>query len=362
MKKKTTQIIGTIFLLGLFVLNLFPTIVFAASRDCDGNALIYCGTLSKSELTSKLNNGTGKENQSSAELKALFGRFGFDMADINQLRDGRVTRSNTVYVGNTAVAHNVYTFGRHNISGSTRVDDISYPIYRRHPSVSFLSSSIDAFVYTNFDGSMAYAILKSCGNIVQGVGKRTPPPETLTKVSINILKFDDANRNALQDESEVALSGWQFRVSGAGVLQTVTTDNEGRASINDLPEGIYVVTEVGKPGWTSTTGLTKSQLVNANATTQQFVFGNVKDTTPPGPGGETLVLPIALPSSGLAENIAILVAGIMAVVLLAYFGTRVYLARTLRGYHSPTDPRKLIKELRKRTAERKNGPKVDSPD
>lgn len=356
MNKKFIHKVITLIFGSLLLLNAFSvSTVYAAARDCDTNALIYCGTLSKTELKNKLNNGTGKQYQSSTELKALFGKWGFGMADIDKLQDGRVNTLNQVFIGNTIVAYNVYTYGRHDIAGSTKVADISYPIYKRHPQVSFLSSSIDAYVYTNYDGSMAYAILKSCGNIVQGVGKKTPPPPppttTAKKISINIQKFEDLNKNGVQDTDEKFLPDWQFRVSGSGVLKNAITDQNGQVTITDLAEGIYVVTEVGQTGWTSTTGLTMSHLVTADPNTQTFVFGNVKIisvTGGGGGGGEVLLLP----STGLVENIAITVAIVLAFALLAYFGTRAYLRRSLAGYVPPTDPRKLVKELRKRTKER----------
>jgi hypothetical protein len=346
----------TIIFGSLLLLNTVPvSTAYAAARDCDGNALVYCGTTTKSELRSKLTNGTGKQYQSSAELKALFGKWGFDMADIDKLQEGKVNNKNQAFVGNTIVAYNVYTYGRHDIAGSTRVADISYPIYKRHPAVSFLSSSIDAYVYVNYDGSMAYAILKSCGNIVQGVGKRTapvPPPTPATptpdKVSVIIQKFEDLNSNGIQDGEEKFLSGWNFRVSGAGVLRSVTTDANGQVTVTDLDQGIYVVTEVGQTGWTSTTGLTKSHLVTIDPNTQTFQFGNVKIINTVSGGGEILLLP----STGLAEDIAIIIAIVVAFALLAYFGTRAYLRKSLSGEAPPTDPRKLIKELRRRTKEK----------
>lgn len=352
MKITKALLISTVLFTNVFSVNT----AFAASRDCDGNALIYCGTLSKSELRDKLTNGTGKQYQSGGELKALFARVGFEMGDIDSLQEGRVTKTNQAYVGNTLVASNVYTFGRHNISGSTRVNDVPYPLYKRHPQVSFLSSSISAYVYTNYDGSMAYAILKTCGNIVEGVGKRAaPPPPTPApvRVSLTIHKFEDLNSNSIQDTDELSLAGWNFRISGGGVQRVAVTDNNGQAIVSDLPEGIYVVTEVLQTGWNSTTGLTKSHLVNADPTTQQFIFGNAKipEEVTEG-GGETLVLPAVLPTVGLVEDIAIVVALIVSLSLLAYFGTRMYLKRTLRGEKPPTNPKDLIKELRKRAKER----------
>jgi hypothetical protein len=339
----TTGVFSLLFLFGSFA----PMPVYAESRDCDGNALIYCGTMSRTELKNKLNSGTGQAHQSSSELKALFTKYGLEMDDINNLHLGRVTKGNLVYVGDTVVARNVYTMGRHNISGSTSVPGFSYPLYKRHPSVSFLSDSLPAYVYTNYDGSMAYAIIRSCGNIVIGVGRRTRPVE---RVGITINKFQDSNGNGVRDTGEPALAGWQFRVTLGSTTRTGTTDSNGQIRFTNLEQGLYVVTEVLQPGWRTTTGLAQSRTVNTS--TQTFNFGNVRveETTE---GGGDLVLPAVLPAAGLAENIAMVIAGIFALALLAYFGTKWYLRRTMRGHKAPTKPKDLIAELRRRTAARK---------
>lgn len=352
MKRYLSKIAALLFVV-FFLLSQAPT-AQAAARDCDTNAIIYCGTLTKEELYNKLAGGTGKAYQSGPELQALFARFGADVTDIENLVVGRVTSGNNVYVGDQLVASDVFTFGRHNIAGSSLVPDLPYTLYRRHPSVSFLSGSIEAYVLMNYDGTMAYAILKSCGNIVEGVGKRTrptpPPPPSPVRVPLTILKFNDANNNGTRELTENYLPGWDFRVSGENVQLTVTTDTNGRVIIPDLNQGYYVITEIQKDGWENTTGVTVNQLVTDDTDTQTVLFGNYQVTTPPTPGGgET---PTTLPVSGLKENIAIAVSLILALSLLAYVSTRFYLKRVLHGKSVPTNPAKLIKELQKRSDKR----------
>lgn len=355
MNRKIIQKAFAVIFAVAFIFAQIP-VAQAGGRDCDENAIIYCGTLTKSELKTKLTNGTGKEYQSGSELQSLFGKFGFSMSDINSnnLKDGKVTKDNKVYVGSTKVASNVYTFGRHNISGSTKYTGVSYPLYKRHPSVSFVSSSIDAYVYINYDGSMAYAILKSCGNVVQGVGKRTPPRE-VQRVSINIRKYEDTNGNGTHQSAEPYLPGWQFRVTGEDYQRTVTTNNEGTVVITNLLPGYYTITEVPQSGWVNTTGLSQSRLVTTSSRTQSFVFGNYRSTpdnpTPPNVpsgGGDVAVLA----SAGVAENIAIAITAILALVLLYYLLSKSKFKKALRGKKTGTDPESLKKELRKRTKKR----------
>lgn len=375
-KRIIQKTFASIFIVA-FIFSTFGSTVMAGGRDCDGNAIIYCGTLTKTELKNKLVKGTGKKYQSSSTLKALYAKYGFAMTDIPNLKEGRVTDGNKVYVGGKVVASNVYTFGRHNIPGSTKVKGLSYPLYKRHPSVSFNSNSIDAYVYLNYDGTMAYAILKSCGNIVQGVGKKkrpappvTPPTPQPVRVSLNIRKYNDLNHDAIRDAADPYLPGWQFRVTGTNFSTTVTTDAIGTATVPNLLLGYYTVTEVARDGWESTTGLTETINLTADPITQTVEFGNYQPVDippepenptdpedpvipPPTGGGDSTPPVTVLAASGIAENIGIAVAAILTMVLLWYLLARHELRKAMNGKNPPSDPVKLIKELNKRTEARK---------
>jgi hypothetical protein len=375
-----------------------------SGRDCDGNAVIYCGAYSTSELRNKINNGTGKKYQSAAELKALYGKYDVYTGDFGHLVSGRVTKTNKVYVGSKVVASKVYSMGRHKTANSVDVKGISYPLWLRHPSESFVSSSIDAFVYLNYDGSMAYAVIKSCGNIVPGVGKRTKPNPTyylevrkfndanrnnqkessesylanwrfhitgpntdkyvttnsngavrltglkpgtyhitetiqpnwyatssISKtitistanrvvefanyykepekfVDLSVVKYNDLNANAIEDDNEYRMSGWQFRVVGPNVNTVLATDETGQAALTHLKPGIYTVTEINKTGWESTTGLSVRRDVTLDPSTQTFIFGNKEiphkpPVVPPG-GGEIKKLTSTGPVETAAGGVA----------------------------------------------------------
>jgi len=135
----------------------------SGSRDYDANAVIYGGAYSISELISKINRGDGRHN----DLKKIFDTLGIYEPDLKTAKDGVVTKSGEVLVNNKVVATNVYSGGRSYMAGSTKDPDL--PLYWRHPSVSFASSSIPAFVYFGPSGEFVYAIIKSCGNPVAKV-------------------------------------------------------------------------------------------------------------------------------------------------------------------------------------------------
>jgi pyruvate/2-oxoglutarate dehydrogenase complex dihydrolipoamide acyltransferase (E2) component len=131
-----------------------------SGRDCDDNAIIRCGALSTSELADKYQ---------SSGMGPVYARFGITGAEVAAMENtavaGTVTKNNTVVVDGKIVATGAMTAGRDNIAGSTQESSGGITFYRRPPSVSFVSSSLPAFVVMNGD-RFSYAIIASCGNPV----------------------------------------------------------------------------------------------------------------------------------------------------------------------------------------------------
>jgi uncharacterized repeat protein (TIGR01451 family) len=140
------------------------------ARDCDANAVMYCGAGSTEELKSKY-----RANQS-GNTQAIFAHFGIGSeAALNGMVVGSVTANNNVYVGGRHVATNAVTAGRQNMPGSTPI--LGGAAYQRPPSVSFRSGSLPAFVKLDGNGRFMYAVIMSCGNPVRAVPTApTPPP------------------------------------------------------------------------------------------------------------------------------------------------------------------------------------------
>jgi hypothetical protein len=239
-------------------------------RDCDSNALIYCGTYSVSELNNKINHGTDKPYQSSKQLKHLFNTQGIYQAQFDNLSNGTVYKDGRVVVNGKVVHRNSYSMGRQWMPGSAKDNRFSYPVYWRPTRVSFASESIPAFVYVNYDGTMAYAIIKSCGNTVRGVGVKEKP-ETY---NLTIRKFNDLNGDKVHQNAEPWLANWSFRVVGPNVNKTVRTNKEGTVVVKGLHKGNYTITENQKTGWTSTTGL--KQRAEIRNSGERVIFGNRK--------------------------------------------------------------------------------------
>lgn len=263
--KKNLIKVGTILAATVMVGGWFVSPLNASGpRDCDDNAVIKCGTLTKAELTHVFNYGASGPHQSAQTLRSLFYRYGLEKSDIPELKNGVVTKSGLVYVSGHVVARDVYSMGRHDMPGSRRVSGVSYPLYIRHPSVSFVSDSIDAFVLMNSDGSMAVAVLKSCGNIIPGVGKRAP------RHRIIIRKFNDINGNKIKNSNEPWMRNITFRITGPGTNRVLKTDGYGMIKIENLVNGTYTITETVPSGWRSTTGAQKVITISNNHRTVNF--------------------------------------------------------------------------------------------
>ena len=154
---------------------LTPLAVSAATqpRDCDTNAIVYCGSYSKPELNKKIANGDTRN--SAANLKQIFfneGR-GITAAGIGSAVEGTVYKDGRVVVAGKTVATGAMSSGRQYMPGSTKQGSV----WVRSVGASFASNSIPAYV--NMDGGVFHwAIIKSCGNTVtaKAVPKPTPTP------------------------------------------------------------------------------------------------------------------------------------------------------------------------------------------
>jgi hypothetical protein len=274
LKTKLSKVIITaIVAVVATVVIAVPFVEASQPRDFDNNAVVYGGYYSVNELNNKLNHGTGKPYQSSSQLKNLYNTLGIEQGDFDQLKNGTVYKDGRVMVDGKVIFRDAHSMGRQYMSGSTRDNRFPYPVYWRSTNVSFASGSLSAYVKVNYDGTMAYALLKACGNPVKGVGKKQQP-----KYNLTIKKYEDLNGNKTKQGSEPFLGGWTFKVSGNGINKKVTTDKNGQVTLKDLKNGAYKVSEIQKDGWTSTTGLDRE--IKISGKDAVILFGNKKKVIP----------------------------------------------------------------------------------
>jgi hypothetical protein len=191
-----TLLFGVIF--GLLVVSLGLKIAAAhaqnvsinSARNCDANAVIYCGAGTVDELIGKYRGGDGRNTATS--IHNIYSYFGISSAAINGMNSpsvnveaGSVTSSGDVYGSNNQlVATNALTGGREYRAGSKQVSSGGTSFYTRPPRVSFVSSQLSAFVVMK-NGQFVFAILASCGNpvIATPVKHASTPTPKLTQTT-----------------------------------------------------------------------------------------------------------------------------------------------------------------------------------
>lgn len=213
--------------------------VYAAEpRDCDSNAVLFCGAYSTSELKTKYRKNQG------GDTKAIFSHFGMKSeSSLNGMVNGRVTKSGDIYAGSKKVATGAVTAGRHKM-GSDEVKVPGANAWMRPPSRSFRSSSLDAFVKLNSRGEFVYGVIKSCGNPVQAQNKFKFPPKEKPQPK------PAPKKPGLDIEKDVRVLGdsdWEQHVAAdpdAEVQYRITIKNTGETDLKNvevqdsLPSGV----------------------------------------------------------------------------------------------------------------------------
>ncbi|EGK87700.1 DUF4347 domain-containing protein [Microcoleus vaginatus PCC 9802] len=109
------------------------------------------------------------------------------------------------------------------------------------------------------------------------------PPTPVPQSSISGLKFNDGNGNGTRDAEETGLSGWQIFLDANGNNSldsgetTVTTNNSGNYSFNNLNPGTYNVREVQQTGWTQTTANPAAVNLGSGESRSGINFGNFQN-------------------------------------------------------------------------------------
>lgn len=165
-------------------------------RDCDSNAIIYCGALTQAELKQKYS------ANASNDLPAVFSYYGISAGDIDgtssEIKMGEVTKDGRVLVDGKVVATGAKSVGRQNMSGSSAVKIGDKTYYERATSISFRSNSLSAIVMMK-NGQFHRAILTSCGNPVVAVPVKPveqPKPQpayACTKLQAQLIRREGQN-------------------------------------------------------------------------------------------------------------------------------------------------------------------------
>jgi TolB protein len=109
-----------------------------------------------------------------------------------------------------------------------------------------------------------------------------PPTTTIPQYgTLKIFKFYDSNGNGIWESGEQPLSGFSFTVSGP-TSKTVYTNADGYVLLNNLPYGMYIITENVPSGWTVTTS-NPQQVYISSQSLVEVRFGNKQVSSPTFP-------------------------------------------------------------------------------
>jgi hypothetical protein len=159
-----------VVLAAVVVLVGFSGSAVAAARDCDSNAIMWCGAYSKTEFAYKVVGGDG--HNSAANLQGIYKSFGVSIDQMKLASEGTVTKSGKVIVGGKTVATNAKSMGREYMPGSTKQNGV----WMRSTQTSFKSENLEAFVYMK-NGVFQWAVIKACGNVVVATPVAKPAPK-----------------------------------------------------------------------------------------------------------------------------------------------------------------------------------------
>jgi uncharacterized repeat protein (TIGR01451 family) len=198
--------------------------------DCDSNAIIRCGVYESSTMINQYNSNTNG-------VKDIYTHFQIN-GDFSGMVDGTVTNTNQVIVGGQVVANDALTVGRTSIGTSEAISLGGRTFYKRQPSTSFASSSIPAYVKM-VNGQFKWAVLKSCGNPVQGTPttQEQTPNLSLKKYVQSVTNpkgYIDANTTSSQltvNPGDTIIYKIDLRNSGNGAANNVTIADQVEATI-----------------------------------------------------------------------------------------------------------------------------------
>ncbi len=122
--------------------------------------------------------------------------------------------------------------------------------------------------------------------------------------SISGLKFNDQNKNGIEDQGEPGLANWTINLSGAQNGQT-TTAGDGSYSFTHLLPGTYTISEVQQDDWVQTYpggAGTYSVTINADEDHTGIDFGNAAGVTFQGTSGSSYTDPSNWPNNQLPTS------------------------------------------------------------
>jgi uncharacterized repeat protein (TIGR01451 family) len=173
--EQLTRRLSVIFGLGALGFQLAAMVAApTASNASSPNDIIFGGFSNIEELLTVYDQGSGQPGQSAPEIQAIFSAFQISRADLAGASYGKVNSSD----------HSLMSLGRLPHSSLDRQLTIGdQTVYLRPLYTWGDNTDYAAIIGKNLDGSMRFAVLKSCGNIV--IRGEAPPELSLQKTTLS---------------------------------------------------------------------------------------------------------------------------------------------------------------------------------
>lgn len=167
----------------------------ASAGDCDSNAIIHCGFSSPKSFISDIHNG---DEVGHRDLAAIYAhQFASGQYLSSSMYDdfaahavsGTAYKNNTIVVDGKVVARNVSSIGRlasYQGSSPQSYSAGGHTYYGNTNSKAFASDGLPVYVLFDAQGTMQFAVLKSCGNPEFGTAVKTSAScNSLTKTPVS---------------------------------------------------------------------------------------------------------------------------------------------------------------------------------
>lgn len=178
---------------GIFLLSLSPLVLPqtvraavvtypAGDRQCDANAVIYCGAYNSREVIAAY------MNPADASVRNIYNGMGITNQDIAEFEAravrGSVTKQGKIMLGDQVIAVNGVTAGRQNVFGSVALKYNGTTYYKRSTNEAFNDSLEYAYVVRDSNKNFKYAILVSNGDPV--IGAPINPHKSFNSVASSV--------------------------------------------------------------------------------------------------------------------------------------------------------------------------------
>lgn len=202
--KSNHLIVSGIFALGMGIFGVLGILnqveaQAAIVRDCDNNAIMYCGAENAGEFKQKF------EANAPGDLPAIYGHYWIPK-DL-QVVQGQSFKDGTVRVNGKVVATNAKSIGRQPIPGSRPISIAGKTYYETPNSAAFVTDGLPTMVALDAQGNFKYAVISGCGNPIYATPTPPTPPKPTPAYTCDLLSAQQTGTFSRRFKIDARASG-----------------------------------------------------------------------------------------------------------------------------------------------------------